>query len=200
MRRLSALSIFSRLVIIAAIMALGINGLSVIASLQTRSRIMTERQPATRNVVQTALGVLDHFHAEAKAGRMSDAAARKAAISAGSALRYSGSEYFWINDMHPTMVMHPVQPELNGTDLTDTVDPDGRHLFVTFVDVVRAKGAGFVSYQWPRPGSAKPQPKISYVAGYRPWGWVVGSGIYVDDVQSVALSDSRLLLLSAIGI
>jgi methyl-accepting chemotaxis protein len=200
MRRLSSLSILTRLVIIAAIMALGVASLSVIASLQTRSRIMTERQQATRHVVETAVGVLEHFHAEAAAGRMSDAAARKAAISAVSALRYSGTEYFWINDMHPTMVMHPMKPELDGTDLTNTVDPDGRHLFVAFVDVVRAKGAGFVSYQWPKPGSEKPQPKVSYVAGYQPWGWVVGSGIYVDDVQSVALSDSRLLLLSALGI
>jgi len=81
MRRLSSLSILARLVIIAVIMALGVASLAVIASLQTRTRIMTERQAATRNVVETAVGVLEHFHAEAQAGRMTDAAARKAAIS-----------------------------------------------------------------------------------------------------------------------
>lgn len=200
MRRVGSLSILARLVLIAAIMGLGVSSLAVIASLQTKSRIMTERQEATRQVVQTAVGVLKHFHAEARAGRMTDAEAKAAAISAVSALRYSGSEYFWINDMHPTMIVHPIKPELNGADLTDTVDADGQHLFVEFVKTVRRDGAGFVSYMWPKPGATDPQPKISYVAGYRPWGWIVGSGIYVDDVQSVALSDSRLLLLSALGI
>lgn len=199
-RRLASLSISARLVAVVAIMALGLGGLAAIAAAQTTSRIMTERQSATRTVVETALGVLQHFGAEEQAGRMTHAEAQQAAIATVSALRYSGGDYFWINDMGPTMIMHPIKPELDGTDLTANVDPNGKHLFIEFVNVVKAKGAGFVSYQWPKPGAKDPQPKISYVAGYEPWGWVVGSGIYVDDVQGVALSDSRLLLLSGLGI
>jgi methyl-accepting chemotaxis protein len=199
-RRLTSLSISARLVVLIVVVALGMGGLAAIAAHQISSRIMTERQSATRAVVETALGVIKHFGDEETAGRMTHAQAQEAAIATVSSLRYAGSEYFWINDMGPTMIVHPIKPALNGTDLTAQVDPDGNHLFVTFVDVVKAKGAGFVSYLWPKPGSDTPQPKVSYVAGYAPWGWIVGSGVYVNDVQSIALSDSRVLMLSALAI
>jgi methyl-accepting chemotaxis protein len=111
-----------------------------------------------------------------------------------AALRYNdGNGYFWINDMTPTMVMHPIDPSLNGTDLSGKTDPDGKHLFVDMVDVVNAHGAGFVEYQWPKPDVKEPQPKVSYVAGYKPWGWIVGSGVYVDDVRSAAFHDMWIL-------
>ncbi len=93
------------------------------------------------------------------------------------------------------MVMHPIKPELDGTDLTEDVDPDGEHLFVESVKTVEADGAGFVEYQWPKPGSEAAQPKISYVAGYEPWGWIVGSGVYVDDVVTAARAEALALAL-----
>jgi diguanylate cyclase (GGDEF)-like protein/PAS domain S-box-containing protein len=100
-------------------------------------------------------------------------------------MRYDGSEYFWINDLQPRMVMHPVMPELDGKDLSDFTDPNGKRLFVEFVDTVRKSGAGFVEYLWPKPGLTQPVPKISYVKGFSPWGWVIGSGIYIDDVNRI---------------
>ena len=200
MKRLSSLSIHARLVAIVVLFALGTGVLAAVASVQMRSRIMAERQTATRSVVETALGVVTYFGQQEQSGAMTKDEAQKAALAAVGQLRYSGKEYFWINDMHPTMIMHPFKPELDGTDLTNNVDPDGKHLFVEFVKVVQAKGAGFVGYQWPKPGAKDPQPKMSYVAGYEPWGWVVGSGIYVDDVQSVALGETAKLLLSGLGV
>jgi len=177
-------SIAAKLGVVLVLLAAGFAVVSVLASLRADARIMTERRDATRAVVETALGVVEHFGREADAGRMTTAAAQEAAIWAVRELRYSGEEYFWINDMTPTMVMHPFKPELDGTDLSDDVDPDGTHLFLEMVDVVRADGAGFVAYQWPKPGAEAPQPKISYVAGYEPWGWVIGSGVYVADVRA----------------
>ena len=200
MRTLSSLSISSRMVAVVILAAFGLGGLAAIAAAKDSSRVMTERKDATRAVVETALGVVQHFGAEADAGRMTKEEAQKAAISTLSTMRYNGTDYFWINDMGPTMIMHPTKPELDGTDLSASVDPDGKHLFVDMVNVVKAHKAGFVEYQWPKPGVPDPQPKVSYVAGYEPWGWVVGSGIYVDDVRSVALGDSRVLGLSALGI
>ncbi|WNB86077.1 methyl-accepting chemotaxis protein [Cellulomonas sp. ATA003] len=200
MKRLSSLSIARRLVAVVLVTAIGLVALSVVASVQVRDRIMTERQAATRTVVETALGVLQHYGAEEAAGRLSQSEAQASAIEAVRALRYSGQEYFWINDMAPTMVMHPMKPELDGTDLSQNEDPDGKRLFVEMVDVVRADGAGFVAYQWPKPGMDAPQPKVSYVAGFEPWGWVIGSGVYVDDVQGAALADARRLLIAALMI
>ena len=78
--------------------------------------------------------------------------------------------------------MHPTQPQLQGKDLSDTKDPTGKRLFVEFTHIVKAEGAGFVDYLWPQPGKTEPVAKISYVQGFAPWGWLIGSGIYIDDV------------------
>ena len=97
-------------------------------------------------------------------------------------------DYFWINDTQPKMIMHPYQPQLDGKDLNDYADPNGKRLFVEFVKTCRAKGAGFVDYFWAKYGGTKPVPKISYVKIYRPWGWIVGSGVYLDDTNQALLS------------
>ncbi len=80
--------------------------------------------------------------------------------------------------------MHPIRPELEGKDLSENKDPDGKRLFVAFVDKVKAEGAGFVPYLWPKPGQEQPVQKVSYVKGFEPWGWVIGSGVYVDNVDA----------------
>ncbi len=86
--------------------------------------------------------------------------------------------------MHPKMVMHPIKPELDGHDLSTFKDPNGKLLFVDFVDVVRKDGSGFVAYEWPKPGFEKPQPKLSFVIGFAPWNWVIGTGVYIDDLKA----------------
>jgi len=189
--RLAALGIRTRLLALALLTAAGLVALVVVAVSGIERRIVEERQHATRAVVETALGVVEHFGQAAADGELSHDEAQAAALAELSTLRYSGEEYFWVNDMQPMMLMHPMKPELDGTDLTQNTDPDGKHLFVEMVDVVKADGAGFVVYQWPKPGAEAPQPKISYVAGYEPWGWVVGSGIYLDDVRAAAVADAR---------
>ena len=85
--------------------------------------------------------------------------------------------------MHPRMVMHPMQPQLNGKDLTENKDPNGKRLFIEFVDTVKKHGAGIVAYEWPKPGATQPLPKMSYVAGFAPWNWVIGTGLYVDNLK-----------------
>lgn len=188
------LSIRTRLMVLLVLFTLGVAGLTWITALKQESSIMAERQAATRSVVQVALGVVEYFGGLEQSGQLTEAQAQKAAMDAVRDLRYSGDEYFWINDMHPTMVMHPFKPELDGTDLTENVDPNGKHLFVEFVNEVKAHGAGFVDYLWPKPGASAPQPKVSYVAGYAPWGWIIGSGVYVDDVETAAFAASMWVL------
>jgi methyl-accepting chemotaxis protein len=97
---------------------------------------------------------------------------------------YDGTNYFWINDMHPTMVMHPIKPELKGKDLSDFKDPSGRTIFVEMTTAARTPTGDFVLYQWPKPGSDQPVQKLSFVKGFEPWGWVIGTGIYVEDVNA----------------
>ncbi len=171
--------------------------LTAIAVVQGEHRIMAERRAATRAVVESALGVVTYYGDLATSGVLSEDEAKTRAAAAVASLRYDGQEYFWINDMTPTMVVHPIKPELDGTDLSGIKDANGKPLFQEMVAVVKADGAGFVDYMWPKPGADAPQPKVSYVAGYAPWGWVIGSGVYVDDVRGAAWADARVIMIAA---
>lgn len=142
----------------------------------------------TRKTVETARGVMVYYQQLESAGKLSRADAQGAALGAIKALRYGSNDYFWVNDMQPRVIMHPFKPELNGTDVGELADPDGVHLYRKMVDVVRAHGEGFVSYRWPKPNHSEAQPKISYVKGFAPWGWIIGSGVYVDDVRDAVMA------------
>ncbi len=165
-----------------------------------RQRMMEDRQNKVRNLVEVSHGIASHFHAQAQAGHMSDDDARKAAAASIRTLRYDGTEYFWINDLNDLMVMHPIRPDLEGKKLDQLKDKNGKFLFREFNTVVRNQGAGFVDYLWPKPGAEEGVPKVSYVMGFKPWGWVIGTGIYVDDVDTQFRRDALKLLLWGLAI
>ncbi len=165
-----------------------------------RKLLLEERKAGVRQVVEAAAAVAQNFHALAVAGKMPDAEARVRAADVIRAIRYSGDEYVWINDMVPRMIMHPIKPELDGKDLSGNKDPDGKALFVDFVRVVQDKGAGFSSYLWPKVGSDKPVQKVAYVKGFAPWGWVIGSGVYVDNVDTAIWKRAGGFALLAAGL
>ncbi|MEW5745827.1 MAG: methyl-accepting chemotaxis protein [Nitrospirota bacterium] len=193
MRLLSQLKVKHRLSILVAIALTGAVVIAAASLTTLRNRMIEEKSLKTKHIVETAYGVLQHFHDLAKQGRLPDEDARKAALAAVKDLRYDGKEYFWINDMGPTMIMHPYKPELDGKDMSDFKDPEGTRLFVEFVAVVKKEGAGFVRYLWPKPNFKDPVAKISYVKGFEPWGWVIGSGIYIDDVNAAFMRDAMKL-------
>ena len=149
---------------------------------------MQARMTATRQLVEVVRGVVAAAQAGEAAGTMSREQAQKLALQQLEKLRYSEKEYFWVNDMKPRMVMHPMKPELNGKELGAMKDPNGLALFSEMVAVVRKDGKGFVAYQWPKPGSDKPVGKISFVQGFEPWSWVIGSGVYTDDLHAATLN------------
>ncbi|MBQ0958769.1 methyl-accepting chemotaxis protein [Ideonella sp. 4Y11] len=144
------------------------------------------REAAVSDHVRAARGVLAWAHAQEQAGTLDRAQAQALARQIVAGMRYGDNDYFWINDMDAVMVMHPTKPELDGKDMSSFKDPNGLAVFTRFVEVVRQQQAGLVAYQWPKPGAAEPQDKLSYVAGFQPWGWVIGTGVYVDDVLSAA--------------
>ena len=184
MFRLQSISIAQRLGLLIASSILGIVVLSALFLWTERTLVMEERQLGVRQTVETAHGMVAHFHSQVAAGKMPEDEAKQRALAALKSIRYSGVEYFWVNDMIPKMVMHPIKPELDGKDLTENKDPTGLHLFMEFVKTVKASGGGFVMYMWPKPGSDKPVQKVSYVKGFEPWGWIIGSGVYLDTVDT----------------
>lgn len=179
---------------------------TVIYLYEFKNRMVSDRQQELRHLTETVVGIASRFHELAAAGTLSEAEARQAALAVIKTLRYEKQEYFWINDMTPRMVMHPIKPELDGKDLQENKDPAGKRLFVEMADVVRRNGGGFVPYLWPKPGADQPVPKLSYVKGFQPWGWVIGTGVYIDDINALFWRDawrmggSTLALLIALGL
>lgn len=159
-------------------------------------KIMDEKKLATQHVVEVAFRAVEDLGERVRSGAMSLEEAQNLAKRQVKGMRYQGQEYFWINDLKPRMIMHPTKPELDNTDLSGHKDPQGKFLFVEFVKVAKQSGAGFVDYLWPKPGSSEPVHKISYVKLYKPWGWVIGSGIYTDDVDD----EMKRLRLTVAGI
>lgn len=161
------------------------------------------KQENVKNTVEVAYNILENHNKMVKNGLLTEDEAKQKASEMIKNLRYNGSDYFWINDYNPTMVMHPTNSKLDRKDLNDYKDPDGVLLFVKMVEVVKKDGSGFVEYQWNKPDETIPSPKISYVKGLKDWEWIVGSGIYVDDVEeeiSVIKAEFTLILfLSSVG-
>ena len=158
----------------------------LVVLVQFRSDQITQRQLQMRALVENAFGVIDHYGKLADAGVLTADEAKRRAAAVIQALRYGEAGYFWINDTGPSMVMHPHNPELNGLDLTHTTDPNGKRLFVNFVETAEANAeGGIVEFGWPKPGEESAVAKISYVKLYRPWDWIVGTGVYMDDIDVV---------------
>jgi methyl-accepting chemotaxis protein len=152
---------------------------------QAQDKLVAERKAMLSAMNENAIAVFDAYHKQEAAGTLSREEAQQRALDAIKAMRYQDSGYFWVNDMQPTMVMHPIKPELDGKDLSQNKDPNGKHLFMEFVKTVQAQGKGFVDYYWPKPGADEPVLKYSHVAGFKPWGWVVGTGVYADDLAAM---------------
>ncbi|MEX0758609.1 MAG: cache domain-containing protein, partial [Tistlia sp.] len=187
-----SIGIAHRVLALIALMAISMIVLAGIRLVELNRTLVEQKQTELRQLGESAVAIAAAYHAEAEAGGTSVEEAQRAALQAIGAMRYSGTEYFWVNDMHPTMVMHPIKPELDGSDLTGFKDPAGKHLFVEFVKMVEAQQAGFVGYLWPKPGQEQPVPKESYVQGFAPWGWVIGTGVYIDDLEAAFWKQATL--------
>ncbi|MET3130983.1 diguanylate cyclase (GGDEF)-like protein/PAS domain S-box-containing protein [Oxalobacteraceae bacterium GrIS 1.11] len=220
---LNRLSVRKRIWSIVAIFMVGIAVGNVIDVLMLRDALWHEKERETRQQVESGFGILQHYHALQQRGALSETAAQAAAIGAIKAMRYGEQNYFWLNDLgtpFPSMVMHPTMPELDG-QLVDAakfnsavslrIGNDGPfvsasgNLFAAFVDVAKRGGQGYVTYFWSKPktgGGATEQSylKLSYVKQFAPWGWLIGSGVYVGDVErAVQAQVLRKVLLVLLG-
>jgi PAS domain S-box-containing protein len=165
-----------------------------------RSTMWDAKRKQTQNLVESAYEGVQRYADLAAGGAIAEEEAKAAALEAVKAMRYENDNYFWINDTEPRMVMHPTNPDMDGQDLSDYEDPNGKRLFQEFVRVCEASGSGFVDYMWPKPGFDKPVPKVSYVQMVPEWEWIIGTGVYVDDVQAEMAAIRRTVLGFGAGI
>lgn len=162
--------------------------------------LYSDKEDNVKQTVEVVYQIMNEFGKKADSGELTIDEAKEKAKTIIKQLTYNTDDYFWINNTEPRMIMHPVKPELDGKMLDQNKDPNGIFIFNEMVSVTKANGSGFVNYMWPKPGYEKPQPKVSFVKLYKPWGWIVGSGIYVDDVEEhiADLNSGILIFLGAV--
>ena len=189
---LPILTIRTRTLLIVATAVMGMLTIATLGLQALYANLLNDRRDKTEQMVTAAYGVITHYESLARSGALAVADAQRAALLAVGAMGYGDGGYFWVNDMTPVVLAHPDQA-LVGKNAGDVRDASGRALFVDFVDTVRRQDAGFVSYLWPRPHTSQPVRKLSYVKGFAPWGWVIGSGIYVDDLDAIFAREAWLV-------
>ncbi|GLQ04840.1 cache domain-containing protein [Sneathiella chinensis] len=185
------LRVNERIIALTAALLLSFIVISGFFVFDMKNTLMEDRKEKTRNVVEVAYSVIAHYGALADRKELTEEEAKARALSQLEGLRYNEKDYFWINTEDAHVLMHPFVKKIVGTDASNLKDPTGKRLFAEFGRIGRNGGEGFVDYLWPKPGFDKPVAKISYVKGYAPWDWIVGSGIYVDDVESIFITQLK---------
>ncbi|MBN1188472.1 MAG: cache domain-containing protein [Dehalococcoidales bacterium] len=151
--------------------------------------------------VQIAWGVLNNAYQKQQSGELNEAEAQQRALEEVRGLRFGpeNTDYFWINNLQPVMLMHPYKPEMEGKDLSDYKDPNGKTIFVDFVNICEKQVEGYSSYMWQyNSESDKIESKTSYVKAFEPWGWIVGTGLYDVDMNKT-IGDARNQLIAIFG-
>ncbi|MFZ0771565.1 MAG: methyl-accepting chemotaxis protein [Candidatus Sulfotelmatobacter sp.] len=178
------MSLKTKFRLIAAVSAAGLMAVAGFWIKEQHSALLLGKQQQTKKLVEVPYSLIERQYQLETEGKIDRAEAQRRVIEAVRAMRYDGSNYFFIHDEHPTMIMHPMSPKLDGTDLSSLRDPSGKAVFVEFVKAAQNPDGAYVYYLWPRPGAEKPVAKLSFVKRFAPWGWVIGTGIYIDDVDS----------------
>lgn len=163
---------------------------------QSHQQLVDSRHVELRHIVESASAITAHYHAQS-ASLGTDVAQQKAK-EAIAAIRYQeGTGYLWVNDDQARIVMHPIKPQLDGRDMSSFEDPHGNKVFLDFVNAATngaGNGGGIVDYYWERPGESQPIQKSAYVQHFKPWNWVIGTGVYMDDIDTLFWSNTRTSL------
>ena len=150
------------------------------------SVLMEEKQVQVRNLTKTVIELAKHYHERVISGELTEENSQKRLLERIRFMRYGddGKEYFWVHDINYHMLMHPYMPELEGTDMIEYEDPEGNRMIYEMVETVKESGNGYVEYMWPlRDNVEIIEEKLSYVELFEPWDWVIGTGIYYDDIN-----------------
>jgi methyl-accepting chemotaxis protein len=192
-------SIGRRIYCIIGLSFCGLIGLAMLQVNTLANSLKAQRQNELHHLGELAVNVAKEEYDAAKRDNTSEETARERAAVRIGKMRYGNGDYFWINNLSQ-IIMHPVKPELVGQDVKEIKDPTGKPLFYDAALIVQREGSGFLDYQWPKPGKDVPQPKLSFVTGFSPWAWVIGTGVYIDDLQAQVWESVRNVVIAALTI
>ena len=186
------LKVATRIRLLIGLMLLGILGIGLAALFQLQNNMLNDRKEKTKNLVEVGMSILTHYHQLAKNGQLSEAEAQQAARASLREVRYNTSDYYFIFDTNHVYVLYPSKPEFEGQNKRDLQDANGKFLIQELVKAAQ-RGGDFVDYWFPRAGNPKMEPKLSYSMLFAPWNWVIGTGIYIDDIDKTFRAGSILL-------
>jgi methyl-accepting chemotaxis protein len=202
---LLTLRVSTRIHMLVGLMLVGLLVLCFTSLLNLKTTLLEDRKEKTKNLVEVGAGVLAHYHKLSQDGKLSEADAKVAAREALRNIRYGAKDYFFIFDTNSVYILLPGKPEFEGQDKSKMQDAKGLFLLPEIIKNAQA-GGGFTQYWFPRAGQQVSEPKLSYATLFTPWNWVIGTGIYIDDVdkiyrvEAIALGSISLFLLAILSI
>ncbi|HEY3431472.1 MAG TPA: methyl-accepting chemotaxis protein [Rhodocyclaceae bacterium] len=207
MSGLNSLRISTRMQLLVGLTLLGLLVLCLTALFQLKTSMLEDRKDKIKSQIETTAGVLNHFYTLSKEGKLSEEEAKQAAKETLRGLRYSGKEYFFIYQTSGVNFLLPTKPEFEGQNKWEMKDAEGK-FFIQAMVAAAEKGGGFVDYMWDRSKDQPPEPKLAYAYGFTPWGLVLGTGVFIDDIDKEywkiarvfgVISFGLIVLLSAFG-
>ena len=165
-----------------------------------KTNMIDRKKEMIQELTNSAWSILVRNERRQKDGLISKDLAQKQSLELIQSLRYGQEkkDYFWVTDMSPKMLMHPYRAELNNSDISSYSDHNGKKLFMEAVQIVQNQHDGYIEYMWQwKDDPSLIVPKLSYVKGFEPWGWIIGTGIYIEDVnKEINELTSRLIKIS----
>lgn len=204
MNQSTGMSLATRLYILLGSMLLGLVLLGGYSAFELRAHILDEKKLAIQALVDASTGVIQEQYDLFKAGKITEAEAQRLAKDNLRKSRYNnGADYFFIYDFNGVNLMHASKPEREGKSFLDSKDPNGKDYIRQWIELLKRDGAAYIDYMFPKSGSKDPVPKISYAKVFQPWGWWLGTGVYIDDVdadfhQAVVKSLVFLIVIGAL--
>ncbi|MFO7705423.1 MAG: cache domain-containing protein, partial [Halopseudomonas sp.] len=200
MNLLRRIKIRQRIWLILIVALASMTLLAAVALVSMRGEFRQAEITKATHLVETAHDLMAYFHSREVSGELTGEQAREQALAALRGLRYGGKEYFWVNDMNNVMIMHPLAPQTEGMDLTHINNANGQaNVIVDMVNLARTQSSAFIEYTWTRPGQDPSadvgQDKIAAFKHFKPWDYMVGTGIFVEDMQAKFLEEVIRLLL-----
>ncbi|HXP09848.1 MAG TPA: methyl-accepting chemotaxis protein [Acidobacteriaceae bacterium] len=198
LRRVASLTLSTRLYILAGLFGVGLAAVGAVALQAQWQAMRTERVGELASLTELAAGMAERIRLDAVANHRSDSEAQALALEAIGSLRYGGSGYFSVTNDHRIVLTHPSKAII-GTDSSQTPDAKGFNFILDVTPRAVRDGHASVAYVYPRPGQDQPLPKIADYRFYKPWGWFIQTGVYVDDLDaafwSSAYSEAALALI-----
>lgn len=148
-----------------------------------REEAIQRRKAELADVASPLVAALDGLRASAGRGEVTVDQARASALAYLTSVRFANSDYFFTFDRDMTAIAHP-DAALQGRNLIALRDADGQEFVRELREVALGEGSGYVDYLWNRLGEEEPSAKLAYVFHYEPWDWIIGTGVYVDDIDA----------------